>query len=136
MIEYAPTTDTGRGFLPLLIRAVTHAAAIISAHLHDYPMTVEEARAELNEAISHLDDIGAIDLMSGDGQITIGLWVSSARDLRDQLGGTEETDPDATIADHAPAIVTFMQQTWALGSALDMELFGLRPDETDPGRQV
>lgn len=131
-LPYNPTTDYGAGFLPLLNRATGHALFVIGARLHDWPMTTEQAHAELTEAINHINALQVnAGLLSTAGREAIENWKTTLQGLVNELAPHVNTNPDARLmAD----MVTYAQQTYALLAILDTELLDLAPPHTDAGR--
>lgn len=133
-LTYKPTTDHGKGFLPLLTRALGRALWVLGAHFQKWPMTVEQARAELQEGLAHANNIGNLDLLSKAGQAALDDWKKSTQMLIDAFGVAENKNPEQLIAEHQTALVNYAQQTWALTALFDIELLGLTENDTDAGK--
>lgn len=135
-LAYAPTTDLGRGLVPPLVKAWTHALVVYSAGVHNWPITNAEARAELEHAVAHLTDLNRAieqsDWLSENTVTALAEWHSALTDLLESIP-TEPRD-DGLTDEVQTAIRTFGQQTFALLSILDNELLGLDATQTDPGR--
>ena len=140
-IPYNPTTDAGTGFLVPLFKAVHHVHNVVVASGFGWPMTVEQARTELDHAIGHLND-GLRDTQGIVSAVTWG-YLTGYRDLidtlRDGIAITEDVTLDTvldaeTLGDFRDTLKDFERQSWALLCALDVELLGWNPDECDPGK--
>ena len=134
-LDYNPDSDHGRGFLPLMVRALGHSLFVIGAHFHTWPMTVEQARAELSEGLQHANAIATnLDILSKAGNEHVTDWKRSTQMLIDAFGVAENNNPEQLITEHQQALVNYAQQTWALTALLDQELLGLTGAQTDAGR--
>ena len=134
-IPFNPTTDYGKGILPPLVRAITHAMFVVGASFHNWPMTVEQAHRELSEAGNHLrqmPDLTAI--LSADSAAYVASWQAHTSDLSKKIAAENAKNPDETIAGLRADIKTYSEATFGLLSKLDEDLCGLTPTQTDPGR--
>lgn len=139
MIEYNPQTDTGKGFLPSLIRTTQFVTLIIAAIVYEWPVTVRIARVNLESAVARAKSMYDFrELLSGRATQALDQWHAQAEGLIEtlkaaQTKATKDEDAPLTAA-HKDALKVFMNQTWALAAFLDQELLGLDTTETDPGR--
>lgn len=135
-IPYNPTTDHGKGFLPLLARAVMFQSGVYIAVHNGWPMNVETARASLDIAIEHARNVGNfLPYVAGTTREYIDDWKRQTEILRDSFRITEGQDPEALFTDAQKDLVKqHAQQTWALMTYLDLDLIGMPDDLTDPGR--
>ncbi len=134
-IPYTPTTDLGKGILPSLVRAHAHTMTVFTSVAHDWPMTIEQAKAEMHEAKNHvatMPDISA--LLATETNTYIGLWKERLDSLLKTLETAEKANPEARVADHKDALKDFATQTFALLKWLDNDLCGLNDNQTDAGR--
>lgn len=137
-IPHTTTTDHGRGFLPLFVRAMAHALFVIGARLHEWPMTVELATAELREGRDHIDHVitaTPTGLLSDEAIRAIASWRDHLTSIIDGLTAVETADPETKVQTLlTQEIQKFTTNTFALCQVLDDELLGLRGDASDAGR--
>jgi hypothetical protein len=136
-IIFAPKTDQGAGILPLLFRSILRALMLAYVNYMKWAMTVEQAHAEITDALNAYDKaIGNIPkaLISDTTNEWFTIYRNELLDLRDKLAAASTTNPDATIEPHAEQVRHLLNSTLALLSKLDNELFGLKGDATDPGK--
>jgi hypothetical protein len=132
-IPFNPTTTHGKGLLPPLVRALSHSFLVIGASLHEWPMTNEQAKLELDEAITHSNGLSPLlpNILTELSQGYIETWRNETTELRKTLGAA---DQDLTIATLKEPIRKYSEATLGLLTVLDLELVGLPATETDPGQ--
>lgn len=135
-IRYAPRTDKGQGFLPLVIRALGHLVAVAYATFNKWPMTVEQAHAELLQAIEHINQIGQPEYISTEGREAITRWKESVNLLAEAFRVVAERNPENLTDAHLKPITDLVHTTWAFCALMDTELIGLTDEETDAGREA
>jgi hypothetical protein len=132
-IPFNPATTHGKGLLPPLVRALTHSMLVIGASFHEWPMTTEQARLELDEAVTHSNGLSKLlpTILTESTQGHIQTWVNQTLTLRDLLANE---NPDLTIATMKEPVKNYSEATLGLLTILDLELVGLPATETDPGQ--
>ena len=137
-IPYSPQTERGTGVALPVSKAIWHAMAVFTAIRRTWPMTVEEARSELDEAANHIGDIQSpASLLSATTQAAIAKWNTEQQAIRTAIATLESANPDTILTNEllpADSLQKFIQSGWAFISLIDSELTGLTGAESDPGR--
>lgn len=134
-IIYAPKTDTGAGILPLFFRAAMRALALAYVNFMKWPMTVEQAHAEISDAVTAYNKMTLTSgLMTERTMTWLTLYGDELKLLQGKLDEGRKADPDGSIEPYAEQIRSMLSTTLAVLSRMDSELFGLREDATDPGK--
>lgn len=135
-IPYAPTTVRGVGFLPCLVRATHKALHVVAAVSMEWPITAEQAKAELQLAMESLNTIQTLGkVLSDEATNHLNDWLVQTQSLSTLLGGLEAVDPEMNIDTLTQPLKDYLTQTWALLSIMDKELLGLDDTQTDPGQR-
>lgn len=143
-LTYAPTTDLGTGVLVPLVKAMMRPLYILGASQNDWPMTLEMAQADIQDAQTRILQMRVRDrqsLLTNDTYEALVSWEASLNPLAGVIqtaindhGLDKPISEPAVKAVLEPAIVTYAQQTWALLARLDNELMSLNGEDNDPGR--
>lgn len=138
-LAYAPRTDTGTGFLVPMLKAAMRPMYIFGAIANSWPMTLEMAQGDMQDARARTTVLGGGDLslLSEAGQAAVREWSATLDTVLTELqsaitdNGLEANVTEALV----PSLVACQQQAWALLSLMDTELLGYTDDQTDPGRR-
>lgn len=131
----AATTELGSGLVLPIAKALTHIMAVFTAITREWPMTIEDAAAELEEANQHFRNATIPrELMTADATNAIDTWTAI---LLNRLGNLQANlNPDAPLAESVEllGLQSLATETWQLLVGLDRELTGLENNNVDPGR--
>jgi len=138
LTPYEPVTDRGTGVLIPAAKALGHLMLVHQAVANGWGLTNEQARAEIEEALVHANDLSSIaDLVATETYTNILGWraylLEQLTVLKAELSTAESLDA-AVTPETLPAIQDIVQATWATLSAIDRDLTDLRNAEADPGR--
>lgn len=134
-LPYTPDSEHGRGFFPILARIIQFVTLVIGAIGYEWPLTVEQARANLQRVAERAQTLQPwLDSFSTDARKHYDDWLGQANALTEVLRTAENADNTAVLNDALKKdLKAFINQTWAFMSILDQELLGLTADQTDPG---
>lgn len=136
-IPYHPTTELGTGFLVPIIKSTHHIHAITLGLAHGWPITREQAKAEIDHAILHAEGLRpAKGIITKTCEKYLNDWQKQVVKLRDAIQALENDNPEGLLSADDPLreqMKDLEKQTWGLLSALDTELLGWHADATDPG---
>lgn len=129
-------TDRGSGLTLPLAKGISRLILVYNALGRDWPMTQEEAAQEITEANQLFGAIMLDErLLSTEARETLGEWIRSMADLRDELSTAARSTPEEPLVEATKAIIrTRANEAWSVLTRIDRELTGLRDDQTDPGR--
>lgn len=129
------TTEQGTGLILPIVKALTHIMAVHNAITHEWPMTTEDALAEIDDASRHMTTLMIpSELMTAESADEIERWISLLQASLIELRGDVVADQNISDSHHTEVIKLLAKQTWQLITVLERELTGLRPADTDPGR--
>jgi hypothetical protein len=135
-IAITPRTERGTGFVLPVGKAIAHLLVVVNAITREWPMTIEEAAAELNETAEHLNDLNFNrDLISTDTNAAIDAWRDQIREALATVQANALSAPDGSLAEVAPRLAQIATDTWTLLTVIDRELTGLSDAATDPGHR-
>lgn len=121
---YAPTTDEGRGFLPILSRASGHILYLVARYSEKSKPTNVKALEELNEAKAHWDYLVIDNSLSEKAKGEIGIITNALNLAISEISSWESKDAELNLSKLANRITQLMAN-------LDREVLGLR--ESDAG---
>ena len=135
-LPYNADSEHGRGFFPVFARIIQFVTLIVGAIGYEWPITVEQARANLQRVSERAATLAPwLDAFSTDARKAYDDWLAQAIAITEVLRTAENAQADAVLNDGLKGqMKEFIQQTWALMSLFDRELLGLSADQTDPGR--
>lgn len=129
-------TDAGSGLALPLAKGLSHLWLVWEASSREWPLTMEQAAAEVAECVQHLTDINYPHDLLTQGLIgDIATWTASLSAYsRDLNTASARTPDDPFTAEQRAELQDIIRQTWSLISLIDREITGL--DHTaDPGRR-
>ena len=134
-LQMEATTETGRGLLVPIAKALSHLMLMHSAIRREWPLSGDSARTEIAEAVRHLSDmVVPSDLISEELQLELTNWTTELSGSSTVLAAEVVTDPDAPLSEaRVDTLRQLISNTWRLLALIDLELTGLRPADVDPG---
>ncbi len=127
------TTDEGTGLVLPIAKALTHVMTVYTAITREWPLSAEDAVAELEDAANHLRGLNIPHgLITTPTAEAIQGWIGEiqTRASSPQLEGENPTLTETISIDELKLAAT---DTWQLLTQIDRELTGLNPQQTDPG---
>lgn len=136
LIPYDPQTELGAGLLPLLVRAMSRIITLSLAHRLAWPMTIEQATAELTDTTTALDlqFWRSADVLSTSAKEHLQTWSANVAELAATAATATTANPDGDLAPITEDLKELARRTFAIASILDTDLVGLNGTQTDPGR--
>lgn len=132
-----PRTERGTGLVLPVGKAIAHLHTVVNALARQWPITNEEAAAELAEVAEHIHDATAVeDLLSTTAFDALNEWKTNIATALASARQTATAAPEdaAAESDIATTVAAIATQSWPMFTLLDRELTGLSNADTDPGR--
>lgn len=132
-LEIQALSPNGSGLALPVAKALAHMMTAHAACVReDWPITATQLRAELTEAVSHLNTLSlSHELFTEELAIEIQSWT-------DNVVGVHRNfivnDPEAAPhADQVAELQDLITLTWSLLTLIDREITGLPATQADPG---
>lgn len=125
LIPFTPETQTGRGFLPPLLRGLNHILFLLACLADDtIEVTNEQAINELTQAQDHWNAIEFTTNLSTAATAYVGAFQQTLRTIITDYHGWTNDVAISNLRD-------FTHRSMALAAFLDRELIGIT--NSDPG---
>lgn len=129
----AATTEQGSGLILPIAKALAHITSVYTAIVRDWPMSIADASAELDDALVHFQNAKVPHgLMTAEATSAIDIWREVLQERIHTLQDSMDLDAQVQTLDTEP-LKQLSQDTWQLLVNLDLELTGLEPRDVDPG---
>lgn len=134
-IVYNPKTSEGSGFIPPLLRALTHLGYALGI-LEDIPKdasatakkeVADKTQQEIKDCLTHLDKVEISDNFSSIAQEQLKTLSKAVNALNTEFAGW---DRDTQISN----LTNIIHRSFGITAMLDRELIGLR--NSDPGSSL
>lgn len=133
-------TETGKGTITPLSKAVSHLLLVHSAIIGKWGMPMKTASTEMTEAMLHINAISWPENLLTQESVTIGAkWIKSIDSLTKAVQKIADETTDKTLAHTQLDDATVSQlkdvitQSWQLLARFDLELTGLKVSDIDTG---
>lgn len=133
---YNPKTSEGSGFLPPLLRSLTHITYALGIAEDELPKTsttsktnevMKKVQAEIEAAIGHFDKVEINDAFSQTATEQLKIFHKTLNALNKEFG---DWDRDTQITN----LTSLINKLLGVGAMLDRELLGMR--DSDPGSNL
>lgn len=124
-------TPAGNGFLPKIVRSLLHVLLVHQAVAREWPMTIEQANAEVTIAHNDLEEITArtFDILSSDALESVKTWTAAVFTLKSTLGIQATAVPEDPLPEETKTLIQGMYQSGLdVLAALDLDLLGILSD--------
>ena len=133
-LQATPRTTSGTGLTVPIAKALAHLWLVHEATAREWPITAEQASAEIAEAVTHLRDIiYPEDLLTETLVSELATWNPTLTTFAATAAAEAVSSPEEPFsADHAEDLRSIVRGTWALLALIDREITGLEL-QADPG---
>ncbi len=129
-IVYSPKSSEGKGFLPPLLRALTHLTYALGLTEEDTSKdkaAADKVQEEIKGAISHLEKVEIGDTFSSVAKEQLKIFAKALHALNAEYLGWDQTTKVSNLT-------TLIHRSFGISAMLDRELIGLR--NSDPGSSL